>query len=84
MRFLSVTCVTTALLALTGADEQPHIRTYFYVGGSYVDNGDGNHVVQNQMYVEKLVPVDGVKQDAPVVLMHGAAQTGTVSSSLPT
>jgi hypothetical protein len=35
------------------------------------------------MYVERLVPVEGPYQDTPIVLIHGQAQTGTVSLKLP-
>ena len=31
------------------------------------------------MYVENFVPLDGASQKAPVVFIHGDAQTGTVS-----
>jgi hypothetical protein len=59
--------------------EVAHVRTYFYVGGEYVDDGRGGHHFRGQMYVEKLVPVQGVTQKWPVVLMHGNSMTGTVS-----
>ncbi|TLD31595.1 hypothetical protein PspLS_02542 [Pyricularia sp. CBS 133598] len=59
--------------------EIPAVRTYFMVGGQYVDDGTGTgeHVFRDQMYVEKLLPVQGVKQKHPLVLIHGQAQTGT-------
>lgn len=59
--------------------EVPSIRSYFYVGGQYVDDGNGGHVFRDQMYVEHLMPVGGATQDAPIVLIHGQAQTGSVS-----
>lgn len=60
------------------AESQSH-RSYFYVGGRYVDddNGDGQHVMTGQMYVEQLLPVGGVKHPWPLVFIHGAGQTGT-------
>lgn len=62
--------------------ESPSHRSYIYVGGQYIDNGDSDdqHVMTGQMYVEKLVPVDGVRHPWPLVLIHGAGQTGTVSA----
>lgn len=56
-------------------------RSYFYVGGQYKDNGRGDkqHVMTGQMYVEKLIPVHGVRHPWPLVFIHGAGQTGTVN-----
>ncbi|KHO00426.1 uncharacterized protein MAM_01204 [Metarhizium album ARSEF 1941] len=59
-----------------GEEEVPHVRTYFYAGGEYVEDGKGNHFLHNQMYVEKLVPARGVTQAWPIVLMHGNCMTG--------
>lgn len=58
--------------------EVPAVRTYFYVGGGYADDGKGGHIFKDQMYVEKLSPVS-TEQDVkpPVVLIHGQGQTGT-------
>lgn len=79
---------TAAALSLTAAasassctdGEVPYVRTYFYAGGQYVDDGNGGKIFRDQMYVEKLVPARGVTRTTPVVLIHGQAQTGTVSS----
>ncbi|KAF5662742.1 fusarubin cluster-esterase [Fusarium heterosporum] len=57
--------------------EIPAVRSFFYVGGRYVDDGDGGHVFRDQMYVEKLVPSMGAWKDTPIVMIHGVAQTGT-------
>ena len=64
-----------------GSTESPYIRSYFYVGGHYVDDdkGNGEHVLTGQMYVEKLLPLGGVKHPWPVVFIQGGGQTGTVS-----
>ena len=64
--------------------ESPYHRSYFYVGGEYVDagRGDGERVFTGQMYVEHLMPVDGVKHPWPIVFIQGAGQTGTVSCLL--
>ncbi|KUJ06397.1 alpha/beta-hydrolase [Mollisia scopiformis] len=55
--------------------EASHHRSYFYVGGEYVKAG-GGHVMENQMYVERLLPAD-VTKPYPIVFIHGGAQTGT-------
>ena len=92
MRFINLVTVATALLGGASAHPQleardaaacgtevPYIRTYFYAGGKYVDDGAGGHIFRDQMYVEKLVPSTGVTQETPIVFIHGQGQTGTVS-----
>lgn len=37
--------------------ETATIRTFFYVGGGYSDDGNGGHIFKDQMYVEKLAPI---------------------------
>lgn len=56
-------------------------RSYFYVGGGYVDagSGDGQRIFAGQMYVEQLTPAAGVEHPWPIVFIQGAGQTGTVS-----
>ncbi|KAG5663452.1 hypothetical protein KAF25_001388 [Fusarium avenaceum] len=58
-------------------NEIPAVRSFFYSGGRYVDDGDGGHVFRDQMYVERLVPATGAWKDTPIVMIHGVAQTGT-------
>ncbi|KAG9252196.1 Alpha/beta hydrolase family-domain-containing protein [Emericellopsis atlantica] len=84
--------LTTAVVALVTATanaclasqrdetaEVPAVRTYFYAGGQYADDGAGGEIFRDQMYVEKLVPaVHGIPmKQTPIVLIHGKAQTGT-------
>ncbi|KAH7353188.1 hypothetical protein B0T11DRAFT_300365, partial [Plectosphaerella cucumerina] len=57
--------------------ETPYIRSYFFAGGRYVDDGAGGHIFRDQMYVERLVPASGVTQGTPIVFIHGQAQTGS-------
>ena len=56
-------------------------RDYFYVGGSYVNDPSrpGEKVMEGQIYVEQLTPVAGAMQKYPLVFIHGAGQSGTVS-----
>lgn len=78
--------VLSALLSWLGnptgfaanAAEALHRREYFYIGGDYIENG-GQHLFENQMYVEKLTP-QRVRQPYPIVFAHGGAQSGTVSA----
>lgn len=60
--------------------ESLYNRSYFYVGGEYVDaeSGDGQRIFTGQMYVEQLTPAGGVKHPWPIVFIQGAGQTGTV------
>lgn len=76
---LLVSSVVPAAASGLSGDEVPHVRSYFYVGGGYVDDGAGGHIFHNQMYVEGLSPVNGPNQTIPLVMIHGQAQTGTVS-----
>lgn len=70
--------------SVVAAAEEPHVRSFFYAGGGYADDGTGNHIFRDQMYVEHLSPEDGATHETPIVLIHGQAQTGSVSLlSLP-
>ena len=65
----------------TTSKETPVSREYFYVGGRYVDDGNGKdqHIFSDQMYVEKLSPDISCAKPNPLVFIHGQGQTGTVS-----
>lgn len=58
-----------------------HSRKAFYVGGRYVEDHAGNHTMQGQMYVERLIPppATGIRP-YPLIFIHGATRTGAVSS----
>ncbi|KAK9589574.1 hypothetical protein V6Z98_008260 [Aspergillus fumigatus] len=75
MANLYLLAIVFSLVAV--AVETPHRRTYFYVGGNYTLNNDGEHIITNQMYVERLTPVDGPRRQYPIVFIHGADQTAT-------
>jgi hypothetical protein len=61
------------------SSEVAAIRSFFYTGGGYADDGAGGHIFREQMYVERLQPAKGVTRATPIVIIHGQAQTGTVS-----
>jgi predicted peptidase len=63
------------------SQESPIIRSYFYIGGEYVNTSAG-HILQDQMYVEKISPTGGPAKPFLVVFIHGGGQTGTVSYHL--
>jgi pimeloyl-ACP methyl ester carboxylesterase len=50
-------------------------RGYFYVGGRYTGD-DGKSVMHGQIYVEVVAPRER-RQEYPIVLFHGSAQTAT-------
>lgn len=54
---------------------------YFYVGANYT-TAAGRTFVQDGMYVEKYVP-HGQIQTTPVVMFHGASQTGANYTGTP-
>ncbi|KAI8935565.1 hypothetical protein NX059_008134 [Plenodomus lindquistii] len=59
-------------------NEIPTIREYFYIGGTYAPDGNGGHILKDQLYVEKLSPPSPLHQKPnPIILIHGQAQTGT-------
>lgn len=66
--------------ATTGADESPR-SGYFFVGGRYVDTKAGP-IMERQMYVEYRKPAK-TSRPYPIVMIHGAAQTGTNFTGTP-
>ncbi len=54
---------------------------YFYVGGRYVEAKSGP-LMEGQMYVEYQIPVQR-RHPYPIVMIHGAAQTGTNFTGTP-
>ena len=54
---------------------------YFFVGGRYVE-AKGGPIMERQMYVEYRIPAQ-VTQPYPLVMIHGAAQTGTNFTGTP-
>ena len=80
--------VSMLLLAMThGASAQSGkpgsgpLQGYFFVGGKYVDSKTGP-LMERQMYVEYRFPAK-VTKPYPIVMIHGAAQTGTNFTGTP-
>ncbi|EME87324.1 uncharacterized protein MYCFIDRAFT_201079 [Pseudocercospora fijiensis CIRAD86] len=75
----SLCCIFAALIVLSKACFG--VRTYFYVGGHYVNatlpgaNTTGQYMV-GQIYVEKLLPRETTKQ-YPIIFISGNGQTST-------
>src|SRR5215216_5372919 len=71
-------CATSQTAAT--ADQQ--LRSdYFFVGGQYVESKTGP-LMQGQMYVERYTP-ERRTQPYPIVMIHGAAQTGSNFTGTP-
>ena len=55
-------------------------RNVFYAGGEYkYSNTSKGTILVNQLYVEQLTPTGGQKQKYPIIFVHGAGVSGTVS-----
>ncbi|KAI1140560.1 alpha/beta-hydrolase [Hypoxylon sp. FL0543] len=56
-----------------------HQREVFYVGGRYILDSKGNHTLQGQMYVERLIPEakGSTMRSVPIIFIHGATRSGT-------
>lgn len=76
---ISFSLISGLFHARIACTKMSHVRSYFYVGGEYINTAAG-HVLQNQMYVEKLTPSAGSTKPYPIVFIHGGGQTGTASS----
>ena len=62
-------------------DTVPYTRDFFYVGGRPV-NGTSGHISTDQLYVEKIAPVNG-NRSIPIVFSHGGGCTGTTWLNTP-
>ncbi|KAI9840571.1 MAG: hypothetical protein M1838_004001 [Thelocarpon superellum] len=63
------------------SNEVPYCRDIFSVGGQYQFDATLNgSLLVNQIYVEKLVPVNGSREPYPLVFFHGATPTGTLNT----
>jgi len=80
---VSVACACAAAMSAAAVIAQHALATreFFYVGGVYAGEGDGE-VMAGQMYVEVLRP-PSVRKPYPLVFFHGAGQTATNWMSTP-
>jgi pimeloyl-ACP methyl ester carboxylesterase len=80
MMFMSA-CFTTGAMAQSGKPGSGPLQGYFFVGGRYVNTAAGP-MMERQMYVEYRFPAK-ITQRYPIVMIHGAAQTGTNFTGTP-
>lgn len=73
--FFALSCAVFAQVGGIKPGNGHPLQGYFYVGGRYVDTASGP-LMERQMYVEYRFPAK-VTQRYPIVMIHGAAQTGT-------
>lgn len=78
MLLLTLAPAATAQSGKPGSGPQ---QGYFFVGGRYVSTAAGP-MMERQMYVEYRFPTK-VTQRYPIVMIHGAAQTGTNFTGTP-
>lgn len=70
------------MAALAGCATQEAVKHgYLFAGGQYIDT-KGGQIMAGQMYVEYRIPAR-VTQSYPIVMIHGAAQTGTNFTGTP-
>ncbi len=82
---LSLVALLYANINLLNAKSLPLLAedNYFYVGGQYVAAPDGQgQVMTGQMYVHVQIPVQ-LKHKFPIIMIHGANQTGTNYEGTP-
>jgi len=68
-------------MAQSGKPGSGPLQGYFFVGGKYVETTNGP-MMERQMYVEYRFPAK-ITQRYPIVMIHGAAQTGTNFTGTP-
>ncbi len=78
---LALLCCCTFAHAQSGKPGAGPLQGYFYVGGRYVSTAAGP-MMERQMYVEYRFPAK-VTQRYPIIMIHGAAQTGTNFTGTP-
>jgi len=82
MHRIAVLILAAATLAGCATTPGDGVRQgYFFVGGRYVD-GKGGPLMERQMYVEYRIPGRQTRP-YPIVMIHGAAQTGTNFTGTP-
>jgi pimeloyl-ACP methyl ester carboxylesterase len=79
LRALAATSLALMIAGCVGAQNVKH--GYFFAGGQYIDT-KGGQIMAGQMYVESRIPAS-VTKPYPIVMIHGAAQTGTNFTGTP-
>ena len=84
VRILAITLPPLLLVSCANVTTQTGAsprQGYFFVGGRYVETKTGP-LMERQMYVEFQIPAE-IKQRYPIVMIHGAAQTGSNFTGTP-
>jgi len=82
MHRIAILILAAATLAGCATTPGDGVRQgYFFVGGRYVDS-KGGPLMERQMYVEYRIPGRQTRP-YPIVMIHGAAQTGTNFTGTP-
>ncbi|HTE16722.1 MAG TPA: hypothetical protein VK642_16755, partial [Burkholderiales bacterium] len=79
--FWLLTLTAAGAMAQSGKPGAGPQQGYFFVGGKYINTAAGP-MMDRQMYVEYRFPAK-VTQRYPIVMIHGAAQTGTNFTGTP-
>lgn len=80
-RRIIIGSLLVAAIGGCAAPQDPVKHGYLFAGGQYVDTKAGQ-IMAGQMYVEYRIPAK-VTQPYPIVMIHGAAQTGTNFTGTP-
>lgn len=80
-RRIIIGSLLVAAIAGCAAPQDAVKQGYLFAGGQYVDTKAGQ-IMAGQMYVEYRIPAK-VTQPYPIVMIHGAAQTGTNFTGTP-
>lgn len=62
--------------------QSPYYRDVFFIGGKYIPYGT-TYIISNQLYVEKLTPIDGVVKPYPLVFISAGVPSGSVWLNTP-
>lgn len=62
--------------------QTPYYRDVFFISGKYIPYGT-TYIISNQLYVEKLTPIDGVVKPYPLVFISAGVPSGSVWLNTP-
>jgi hypothetical protein len=92
--WISLLCAATVIIAdqidcagLNGikpqcaSPEAGHKRDVFWLGAGQYASSEFGAISYDQVYVEKLTPLEGATQPFPLVFFHGGGISGAVSFS---